>query len=145
MVRHSLNYVSWKQRKEVTADLCRIYTATTVEEAELELDAFAGKWDQQMPSISQLWRRNWERLTPFFAYPADIRKVVYTTNAIESLNMSLRKVTKNRGSSPIDKAAVKLLYMALKNIEKKWTMLIRDWKAALNRFSIVFEGRMPLD
>lgn len=145
MVRHSLNYVSWKQRKEVAADLRRIYTAATVEEAGLELDAFAGKWDQQMPSVSQSWRRNWERLTPFFAYPADIRKVIYTTNAIESLNMSLRKVTKNRGSFPTDEAAVKLLYMALKNIEKKWTMPIRDWKAALNRFSIVFEGRLPLD
>jgi hypothetical protein len=96
------------------------------------------------PSIGQSWRRNWERIIPFFAYPAEIRKVIYTTNAIESLNMSLRKVTKNRGSFPNDAAMFKLLYLALNNIAKKWTLPIRDWKAALNRFSILFEGRMPV-
>jgi putative transposase len=89
------------------------------------------------------WRRNWAQIIPFFAYPTDIRKVIYTTNAIESLNMSLRKVTKNRGSFPTDEAMLKLLYLALKNIAKKWTLPIRDWKAAMNRFTILFEDRMP--
>lgn len=143
MVRHSLRYVSWKQRKEVAADLKTIYQAATVEQAEMNLTTFEAKWDKTHPSIGQSWRRNWERITPFFAYPAEIRKVIYTTNAIESLNMSLRKVTKNRGSFPNDAAMLKLLYLALNNIAKKWTMPIRDWKAALNRFSILFGDRLP--
>lgn len=143
MVRHSLKYVSWKLRKEVAADLRTIYQAPTTEQAEVNLDAFAAKWDTTHPTISQSWRRNWERVIPFFAYPAEIRKVIYTTNAIESINMSLRKVTKTRGSFPNDEAMFKLLYLALNNIAKKWTMPIRDWKAAMNRFSILFEDRMP--
>lgn len=143
MVRHSLNYVSWKQRKEVATDLKTIYQATTVELAEMNLDAFAIKWDASHPSISKSWRSNWERIIPLFSYPEDIRKAIYTTNAIESLNMSLRKVTKNRGHFPSDEAMFKLIYLALKNIAKKWTMPIRDWKSALNQFSILFEGRMP--
>ena len=109
----------------------------------MELMAFEEKWDETHPSISQSWRRNWENITPFFAYSPEIRKVIYTTNAIESLNMSLRKVTKNRGSFPNDESMLKLLYLALNNIAKKWTLPIRDWKAALNRFSIVFGDRMP--
>ena len=108
-VRGSLNYVSWKQRKEVAADLKPIYQAATVEQAEQRLDDFAAKWDGAYPTISQMWRRNWEHLPPFFAYPADIRKVIYTTNAVESLNMSLRKVIKTRGSFPNQEAAFKLL------------------------------------
>ena len=144
MVRHSLRYVSWKQRKEVAADLKTIYQAATAEQAEMNLTTFEAKWDKTHPSIGQSWRRNWERITPFFAYPAEIRKVIYTTNAIESLNMSLRKVTKNRGSFPNDAAMLKLLYLALNNIAKKWTMPIRDWKAALNRFSILFGDRCRL-
>ena len=143
MVRNSLRFVSWKQRKEVAADLKRIYQSATTEQAEIELAAFELKWDKTHPTISQSWRRNWAQVIPFFAYPADIRKVIYTTNAIESLNMSLRKVTKNRGSFPNDEAMFKLLYLALKNIAKKWTLPIRDWKAAMNRFSILFEDRMP--
>jgi putative transposase len=144
MVRHSLRYVSWKQRKEVAADLKTIYQAPTAEQAEMNLTDFEKKWDDSHPSIGQSWRRNWERLTPFFAYSPEIRKVIYTTNAIESLNMSLRKVTKNRGSFPNDDSMLKLLYLALNNIARKWTMPIRDWKAALNRFSILFDGRMPV-
>jgi putative transposase len=144
MVRNSLKYVSWKQRKEVAADLKTIYQAATAEQAEIHLAEFEAKWDKTHLAISQSWRRNWERITPFFAYPPEIRKVIYTTNAIESLNMSLRKVTKNRGSFPNDAAMFKLLYLALNNIAKKWTMPIRDWKAALNRFTILFEGRMPV-
>jgi putative transposase len=144
MVRHSLRYVSWKQRKEVAADLKTIYQAPTAEQAKMNLTDFEKKWDDSHPSIGQSWRRNWERLTPFFAYSPEIRKVIYTTNAIESLNMSLRKVTKNRGSFPNDDSMLKLLYLALNNIARKWTMPIRDWKAALNRFSILFDGRMPV-
>jgi putative transposase len=144
LVRHSLNYVGWKQRKEVASDLQMIYRAATREEAELQLAAFAEKWDSQFPTISQSWRNNWERITPFFAYPADIRRVIYTTNAIESVNMSLRKIIKNRGSFPTDESALKLLYLALQNITQKWTMPIKEWKAALNRFAILFEDRMPV-
>ena len=144
LVRYSLQYVSWKHRKEVAADLKKIYQSATREEAELNLERFAEKWDAVYPSISQSWRRNWERVVPFFAYPAEIRKVIYTTNAIESVNMSLRKIIKNRGSFPTEEAAVKLLHLALRNISRKWTRPIKDWKAALNQFSIIFEGRMPV-
>ena len=145
LVRHSLNYVGWKQRREVASDLKNIYRAATEQEAERQLEAFTSKWDAKYPMISQSWRRNWSRVIPFFAHPPEVRKVIYTTNAIESLNMSLRKVTKNRASFPNDEAALKLLYMALKNISKKWTMPIQDWKAALNQFAIVYEGRLPED
>jgi putative transposase len=144
MVRNSLQYVAWKQRKEVAADLKGIYQSPTAEHAEMALKDFEEKWDKTHPSISQSWRRNWDRIIPFFAYPPGIRKVIYTTNAIESLNMSLRKVTKNRGSFPNDESMFKLLYLALNNIAKKWTMPIRDWKPALNCFSILFGDRMPI-
>ena len=143
MVRHSLNYVSWKERKEVAADLKAIYSSPTVEEAELHLEEFEDRWKTQYPTISKSWRTNWERITPLFSYPPDIRKAIYTTNAIESVNMSLRKVTKNRGAFPHDESLLKLLYLALQNISKKWTLPIRNWRAALNQFSIMFEGRMP--
>jgi putative transposase len=142
-VRASLNYVSWKQRKTVAADLQPIYRASTAEEAYFKLEAFAEKWDGTYPTISQMWRRNWEHLTPFFAYPAEIRKVIYTTNAIESLNMSLRKVIKTRGSFPNQDAALKLLYLALEHIAQKWTMPVQNWKAALQRFAILFGDRVP--
>ena len=143
MMRHSLNFVGWKQRKEVAADLRLIYSAATEDEALLRLAEFEGKWDASFAPIGQSWRRNWPRLTPFFDYPADIRKVIYTTNAIESVNMSLRKITKTRGSFPTDEAVFKLFFLALNNISQKWTMPIRDWKAALNRFTIQFDERMP--
>ena len=142
MVRNSLNFVAWKMRAEVAADLKRIYTASTADEAELRLGEFEDKWDDAYLPISQSWRRNWARIIPFFDYPPEIRKVIYTTNAIESVNMSLRKITKNRGSFPSDEALLKLFYLALRNISKKWTMPIRDWKAALTRFTIQFEDRM---
>jgi len=143
MVRNSLNYVSWKLRKEIALDLRAIYAASTVEDAELRMAEFEDKWGEAYPPIIQSWRRNWARIIPFFDYPPEIRKVIYTTNAIESVNMSLRKITKNRGSFPSDEALLKLFYLALNNISKKWTMPIRDWKAALNRFTIQFEDRMP--
>jgi putative transposase len=142
-VRHSLTYVGWKKRKLVAADLRRIYQSATAEEAELWLTEFESKWDGEFAPIAQSWRRNWNRITPFFAYPAEIRKVIYTTNAIESLNMSLRKVSKARGSFPTDEAVLKLFYLALQNISRKWTRPVQDWKAALNRFAILFEDRMP--
>ena len=142
MVRHSLNYVSWKRRAEVAADLKRIYQSSTADEAELRLGEFEAKWDDDYLPIGQSWRRNWPRITPFFDFPPEIRKVIYTTNAIESVNMSLRKITKNRGSVPSDEALLKLFYLALRNISQKWTMPIRDWKAALTRLTIQFEDRM---
>src|SRR5215467_3787438 len=145
LVRYSLNFVGWKQRKEVARDLKAIYTAATEMEAEQRLTEFATKWDAKFPTIAKSWRTNWARVIPFFAHPPEIRKVIYTTNAIESLNMSLRKVTKARGSFPNDEAVFKLLYLALRNIAKKWTMPIREWNAALNRFAIVYENRMPAD
>jgi len=143
LVRHSLNFVSWKQRKEMAEDLKEIYSASTVEQAETNLEAFREKWDDTHPKVGQSWRNNWQRIIPYFAYPPQIRRVIYTTNTIESLNMSLRKVTKNRGSFPNDEAMFKLLYLALTNISKKWTMPIKDWKSALNQFSIMFEERLP--
>src|SRR5271156_5435947 len=144
-VRASLNYVSWKQRKAVAADLQLIYRANTTEDAYCKLEAFAEKWDAAYPTIGQMWNRNWEHLTPFFAYPADIRKVIYTTNAVESLNMSLRNVIKTRGSFPSPEAALKLLFLALEHIAKKWTMPVQNWKAALQRFAILLEDRVPQD
>lgn len=144
MVRNSLNFVPWKIQKEVAADLKLIYTSSTVELAEQMLTDFEKKWDKDFQSIGLSWRRNWARIIPFFDYPPEIRKVIYTTNAIESINMSLRKVIKTRSSFPTDEAVTKLFYLALRNISKKWTMPIRDWKAALNRFSIQFEERILL-
>jgi len=143
LVRASLNYVNWKQRKEVAGGLRLIYQAGTAAEAEMRRDEFARQWDATYPMVSQIWRRNWERIVPFFAYPGEIRKVIYTTNTIESLNMSLRKIIKMRGSFPNEDAAMKLLYLALRNASKKWTMPVRDWNGALNRFSILWPERMP--
>jgi putative transposase len=143
LVRNCLNYVSWKERKAVAADLKPIYGAATSEEGRRRLEGFAEKWDGRYPSISQIWRRNWEQVSPFFAYPGEIRKVIYTTNAVESLNMSLRKVIKTRGSFPNEEAAMKLLYLALQRVAKNWTRPLQDWKAALNRFAILFEDRGP--
>lgn len=142
LIRQSLRFVGWKERKAVAADLKQIYGSSTLEEAEMALTAFADKWDKLFPTISQIWLRHWENVTPFFAYPPEIRKVIYTTNAIESLNMTLRKVMKNKRIFPSDDAAFKQIYLALQNISKKWTMPIRDWKPALARFMIEFDGRV---
>ena len=121
LIRQSLRFVGWKERKAVAADLKQIYGSSTLEEAEMALTAFADKWDKQFPTISQIWLRHWENVTPFFAYPPEIRKVIYTTNAIESLNMTLRKVMKNKRIFPSDDAAFKQIYLVLQNISKKWT------------------------
>jgi len=144
MVRNSLRFVSYKHRKQLVAALKEIYRAPTAEQAEEALTGLEKDWDERYPMISKSWRNNWNRITPFFAYPPEIRKVIYTTNAIESLNNSLRKVTKNRNSFPNDEAAIKLLYMALKNIAKKWTMPLQGWPQAINQFSIRFGDRIPI-
>jgi putative transposase len=142
MVRQSLNYVSWKQRKAVAADLKNIYKAPTEEAAALALKEFGVKWDKTCPTISDIWRRNWTRITPFFAFPEEIRKVIYTTNAVESLNMSLRKIIKTRGSFPNEESALRLIWMALTNHAKKWSF-VQGWREALNRFQILWPERMP--
>jgi putative transposase len=144
MVRNSLSYVSYQDRKAVAADLRKIYGAVTESEAEQELVAFGEKWDKKYPTIGKSWLNHWERIIPFFAFPADIRKAIYTTNAIESMNMTLRKVLRNHRTFPTDESAMKVIYLAIHNISKKWTMPIRNWNGALNRFAIEFEGRFPL-
>jgi transposase-like protein len=143
MVRNSLRFVSWKERKAVAADLRRVYRSISVEEAEQELNAFAEKWDDKFPTISQMWRRHWDNLITLFDYPDDIRKAIYTTNAIESLNSVVRKAIKNRKVFPTDNSAMKVVYLAIESASKKWTMPIHNWKAALNRFMIEFPDRMP--
>lgn len=142
LVRHSLRYVSWKKRKEMATDLKSIYQASTVDQAVENLEAFADKWDRTHPTVSKSWRSNWERIIPLFDYPQDVRRIIYTTYAVESLNLSLRKVTKNRGSFPNDEAVFKVLYLALRNASKRWTMPVRHWKEAMNHFAILFEDRM---
>jgi transposase-like protein len=143
MVRNSLKFVTWKDRKAVAADLKKIYQSVSVEEAEQELAAFAELWDEKYPTISQSWQRHWPNLITLFDYPDDIRKVIYTTNAIESLNSVIRKAVNNRKVFPHDQAAMKVVYLAIHAAAKKWSMPIRNWKAALNRFMIEFPERMP--
>jgi putative transposase len=144
MIRNSVRYVNWKDRKQLCADLKKIYTSATEQQAEVALDAFGKKWDAKYPTISQMWRRHWENIIPFFDYPADIRKAIYTTNAIEAINRSLRKVIKTKGAFPTDASIMKIFYLALENISKKWTMPIRCWNSAMNQFAIKFVNRMPL-
>jgi len=143
MVRQSLSYVGWKERKEVAGDLKRIYRAATEAEAEQALRDFEIKWDRKYPSISKSWRTHWPELVTFLKYPPDIRKALYTTNAIESLNRSLRKISKNRGVFPNLDSLFKLYYLALERIARKWTMPIHNWCGALNRFVIEFGDRVP--
>ena len=138
MIRNSTKFVNWKDRKSLCADLKNIYRAATIDEAELALVDFAEKWDKKYPGISQMWQNKWEHITTFFAYPEDIRRVIYTTNSIESLNMTVRKVLKNKRSFPTDEAMFKQIYLALNNIAKKWTMPIRHWNEAMSRFAIEF-------
>ncbi|MBM3277888.1 MAG: IS256 family transposase [Candidatus Handelsmanbacteria bacterium] len=138
LVRQSLRFVTYKDRKQVAGDLKKIYQAATTAEAQVPLDAFASTWDAKYASISRLWRGQWDQWTTFVAYPPEIRKVISTTNAIESLNHSLRKILKSRGAFPTDDAVTKLLFLAMRNIAKKWTRPIRDWKAALNQFALMF-------
>lgn len=144
LVRHSLSYVSHKDRKVVAEELKAIYQAATAEEAERQLAHFEEAWDPAYPVISRSWRQNWSRVVPMFSYPPEIRRAVYTTNTIESLNAALRKVSKNRSLFPNDEAVFKLMYLALRNISKRWTMPIPNWSGALNQFAILFDGRVPM-
>jgi putative transposase len=141
LVRASLNYVNWKERKAVVADLKPIYRAATEEEAGIRLEEFITTWGGKYKAIGKLWKENWERVIPFFAFPAEVRKVIYTTNAVESLHMSLRKIIKNRGSFPSEEAALKLLYLALQNVIGKWET-VQHWKEALNQFEIRWGDRI---
>ena len=143
MIRNSMRFVGWVQRKAVCAELRNVYSAPTEQAGLAELDAFEAKYAQRYPAIASSWRSNWERVRPFFDFPADLRRLIYTTNAIESLNFQLRKVTKAKGHFPNDEAATKLLYLALRNAEKKWTMVPRFWNSALNQLVIYFPGRLP--
>lgn len=142
MVRNSMKYVAWKDYKPVTADLKRIYQSVTEEEALLALDEFADRWDPKYPTISRSWRAHWHNLNTLFRYPDEIRKAIYTTNAIESLNSVIRAATKRRKLFPTDESAIKVIYLATNDASKKWTMPIRNWRTALNRFMIEFEDRL---
>lgn len=142
MVRNSLKYVTWKDYRAVTADLKQIYRSATEDEALQALDSFGGRWDGKYPQISRSWRSHWENINTLFNYPEDIRKAIYTTNAIESLNSVIRKVIKKRKLFPTDDSAKKVIYLAIMDASKKWTMPIRNWKTALNRFMIEFEDRL---
>jgi putative transposase len=141
LVRASLNYVSWKERKQVAADLKPIYRAATAVEAEMNLESFITTWGGKYRAIGKLWKENWEHVIPFFAFPAEVRKVIYTTNAVEALHRGLRKIIKNRGSFPSEEAALKLLYLALQNISQKWETL-QYWREALNQFEILWGDRI---
>lgn len=143
-IRNSLAFVSYKDRKAVAADLKPIYAAATVEDGFAKLEQFAEKWDKRYPLISKSWRVNWSKIEPMFGFAAEIRRAIYTTNVIESLNMSLRKITKTRAAFPSEDAAFKLLWLGLRNVAKKWTMPVPNWAAAMNQFAIIFEGRVPL-
>lgn len=142
MIRNSLKYVSYKDRKELAEDLKGIYKATNEKEALESLAVFPQKWDKKYPIIGDLWERHWNGIVPFLAFPKDIRKAIYTTNAIESLNHSLRKILKTKGSFPTEMAAQKLVYLALQKASKKWTMPIKNWPLALNQFAIHFPDRL---
>jgi putative transposase len=144
LVRNSLRYVSWKDRKAVARDLRQIYTAPTVEAAEQALDAFEAAWADRFPVIGRIWRDRWVQVIPLFSYPDPIRRAIYTTNAIESLNASLRRVTKKRGAFPTSDSVRKVLYLAIERVSQRWSRPIKNWTAALNHFAIAFEGRVPL-
>jgi transposase-like protein len=142
LLRNSLEFVGWKDYKPVTQALREIYRAESAAAAHERLEEFAeSEWGKKYPTIAPLWRRHWEQVIPFLTYPLDIRRSIYTTNALESVHMQLRKIIKSRGHFPNDEAAAKLLYLALRNISKDWTMPPREWKLAMSQFAILFEER----
>jgi putative transposase len=142
LIRNSLDYASWKERKTLAAAIRPIYTAATAEAAEAELAAFEqGPWGQRFPTVAASWRRAWSHVIPFFAFPPQIRRVIYTTNAIESINSQLRKIIKSRGHFPSDDAASKLIWLALRNITEDWGRAAKEWKEAMNQFAILYEDR----
>jgi putative transposase len=144
MVRNSLKFVSYKHRKEMAADLKEIYTAVTEQQAESALKALSAKWDDRYPTVSKSWRDHWSKITPFLVFPDFIRKAIYTTNAVESVNMTLRKASRNHRIFPNDDAVFKVMYLAAQLISRKWTMPIHNWGMAMNQFAIEFKGRFPL-
>jgi transposase-like protein len=142
LIRNSLDYASWKERKALAAAIRPIYTASSAEAALAELEAFTqGSWGQKFPTVAAAWRRAWDRVIPFFAFPPAIRRVIYTTNAIESINARLRKIIKTRGHFPSDDAASKLIWLALRNITADWGRAAKDWKEAMNQFAILYAER----
>ena len=142
LIRSSLDYANWKDRKALAAALKPVYTAPSAEAAAAELDAFdEGEWGRRYPTVSAAWRRVWERVIPFFTFPPAVRKVIYTTNALESVNAGLRKIIRTRGHFPSDEAATKLLWLVLRNITAGWKRAAHDWKAAMNQFAILYEER----
>jgi putative transposase len=143
MVRYSLSYVPYQEKKAVAADLKNIYRSSTVGQAAQALDDFESIWGDKYPAIVKSWRQNWEKVTPFLDFPIEIRRVIYTTNIVESLNATLRKAVRNRGHFPTEDSLLKVLYLAIRGVSKKWTMPIREWKQALNRFAIMFPERLP--
>lgn len=146
LLRHSLQFVTWKDRKAVAGALKAIYQAVDAPAAEAALEAFAaGPWGEKYPPIAPAWRRQWTQVIPFFAYPLAIRRILYTTNAIESLHMQLRKALKTRGHFPNDEAAVKLLYLVIRNITQRWKQAPRDWKQAMTHFAILYPDRFILE
>lgn len=144
MIRNSTKFVSYKDLKAVCRDLKEVYSAINAESGHEALQEFGKKWNDKYPMIQASWERNWNDLTEFFNYPKDIRRAIYTTNAIESLNFSLRKVTKNKSSFPDDDSIYKIMYLAIKNASTRWTMSIKDWALAVNQFAILFDGRVPV-
>jgi putative transposase len=142
LIRNSLDYASWKDRKALAAAIKPVYTAPSAEGALAELDAFEeGLWGKKFPTVVAAWRRAWDKVIPFFAFPAHIRRVIYTTNAIESVNARLRKIIKTRGHFPTDDAATKLIWLALRNITADWDRAGRHWKEAMNQFAILYDDR----
>jgi len=142
LIRNSLDYASWKDRKALAAAIKPIYTAASAEAAMAELDAFAqSPWEEKFPTVAAAWQRAWDRVIPFFAFPPAIRRVIYTTNAIESVNARLRKIIKTRGHFPSDDAASKLIWLALRNITADWERAAKDWKGAMNQFAILYAER----
>jgi putative transposase len=142
LIRNSTTLASWKERKELAAALKPVYQAANADLAAAALEAFAtGPWGTRFPTVVAMWRRQWQQVIPFFSYPPEVRRIIYTTNAIESMHMRLRKIVKNRGHFPTDEAATKLLFLALRNIEKDWKMPPIVWKQAANQFSIMFGER----
>ena len=142
LIRNSLDLVGWKERKALAAALRLIYTATNADTALAALDAFAaGPWGRRFPTVVAAWRRAWTQVIPFFAFPPDVRRVIYTTNALESVHARIRKIIKTRGHFPNDDAATKLIWLALRNITADWTRPVHHWKAAMNQFAILYEDR----
>jgi len=142
LIRNSLDYAGWKERKALAAAIKPIYTAPSAQAAEAELEAFAqGAWGQRFPTVAASWRRAWSKVIPFFAFPPEVRRVIYTTNAIESVNARLRKIIKTRGHFSSDEAATKLIWLALRNITADWGRAANHWKTAMNQFAIFYEER----